>query len=321
MNRRGFARLLAGLASVVVGSGQAQTQKPRVGVIHEGGPYNAMLDGFKSGLRELGLEPGRDLLLEISDVHGERTAAARAAHELEQAKVNLLFSMGSSVSIAAKNATAAIPIVFATGGDAVKLGFATSPARPEGRMSGVQYLALDLTAKRLDILRQIVTGLKKVVTLYDPTNPARGIELTRDAARRLRVALVELPVTSVAQLQDRFRTLRPEDADAFFYTSDAMVVSQGRFVIDTAREKKLPTMFGELSLVEQGALASYGVDFFSVGRLCAKYVQRVLAGIRPAELPIESISRYGLEVNLRTARELGITIPQSILLQADKVVE
>jgi putative ABC transport system substrate-binding protein len=321
MNRL-VAGSLATLALVVGISTHAQTQKPpRVGVIYEGGSFNSMIDGFRDGLREQGLEPGKDVRLEIRDTHGDRAAAGRAGRELEQAGVDLLFTPASSVSVAVKAATTTVPIVFAVGGDAAALGFAATAARPAGRMSGVQYLSLDLTAKRFDVLRQMLPRLTRVVTLYDPTNPTHAIEQTRDAARRLHIQVVEIPVVSVAQLQDRFRALRPDEADAFFYTADAMIVSQAQFIIDTANAKKLPTMFGEESLVTQGALVSYGVNFHDVGRLTAKYAVRILAGAKPGDLPIESISSYTLVVNLKTARELGISIPQSVLLQTDKLVE
>src|SRR5262249_40406399 len=138
---------------------------------------------------------------------------------------------------------------------------------------------------------------------------------------KLRIAITERPVSSVAELREAFNALDRKDADAFFYVSDAMVSSQSRFVIDTAKAKKLPTMFSEPDLVNEGALAAYGVSVYNEGRLMAKYVQRVLTGTSPKDLPIESFSRYELRINLGTARELGITIPQVVLFRADQVVE
>ena len=148
-----------------------------------------------------------------------------------------------------------------------------------------------------------------------------GIKEVREAARRLNIEIVERPVRSVEELRELFKALGPKDADAYFYTPDAMTASQTQFVIDTANSKKLPMMMGQPGLVARGALAGYGVDFNYIGHLSAKYVQRVLTGTSPENLSIESFSRYGLGINLKTARELGVTIPQSVLFRADKVIE
>jgi putative ABC transport system substrate-binding protein len=143
----------------------------------------------------------------------------------------------------------------------------------------------------------------------------------REAGRRLKVEIVERHVASVEDLRLGVAALKAQDAEAYFYTNDAMVVSQAQSIIDGARAKKLPTMFNESGLVEQGALVSYGVSYHEIGRLSAKYVQRVLAGTSPRNLPVESLSRLELAVNLKTARELGLAIPQSVLFRADKVIK
>jgi putative ABC transport system substrate-binding protein len=324
MKKQVFVVLLASLAVAAVSSGQAQSHKPyRVGVIHEGGPYSVTVEGFKDGLRAAGLEPGKDVVLEVRDVQGNRQALAGAAKSLEQSKVDLLFSVSTSATIAAKGATRELPIVFAIGGDAVAEGFVESLARPGGRLTGVQRLSTDLTAKRLEILREILPNLHRVITFYDPGNSValQAMKLAREAAQKLRIDINERPVASVAELHRAFETLGPNDGDAFLSPSDAMVTSQSKFIIDAAKVKKVPTMFSEPELVTQGALAGYGVSSYDEGRLAAKYVQRVLTGSSPRDLPIESFDRYELGINLKTARELGVTIPQSVLFRADKVVE
>jgi putative ABC transport system substrate-binding protein len=213
--------------------------------------------------------------------------------------------------------------VFAVGSDPVAAGLVDSFARPGGRLTGVHFLSADLTAKRLEILKEILPEVRRVVTFYDPRSEVavRAANLAREAARQLKIELVERPVGSVADLRLGLKVLKTQEVDAYFYTQDAMVVSQSQFIIDTARSKKLPTMFGEVSAVAQGALASYGVSYYDVGRLSAKYVQRVLTGTSPQNLAVESLNRPGLALNLKTARELGVTIPQSVLFRADKVIE
>ena len=148
-----------------------------------------------------------------------------------------------------------------------------------------------------------------------------GAKLAREAARQLKIEILERHVASVEEFRRSLLALKAQDAGAYFHSNDGMVTSQAQFIIDTARAKKLPTMFAEQGLAGQGALVGYGVSYFEAGRLTAKYVQRILTGTSPQNLPVESFSRIGLTVNLKTARELGVTIPQAVLLRADNVIE
>ena len=175
----------------------------------------------------------------------------------------------------------------------------------------------------MEILKAILPDLRRVVTFYNPRNEfaLQAAKAAREAGRQLNVEIVERQVASVEELGPSMKALKSQDADAYFYTADAMVLSQAQYIIDTARARKLPTMFGEYGLVKQGALVAYGVSYFEAGRLAAKYVQRILTGTSPGNLPAESLSKVGLAVNLKTARELGITIPQSLLLRADEVIQ
>jgi putative ABC transport system substrate-binding protein len=324
MSMKIFVPFLATIALASAHLAQAQQPKVyRVAVIHEGGPYTAVVDGLKDGLKELGLVEGKQYVLEIRDLKGDLKAAEGAAKSLERGKVDLIYAVATSVTIAAKRATAGVPIVFVSGGDPVSAGLVETLAKPGGRLTGVTYLTNDLIGKRLEILKEILPKLHKVVTFYNPNNEVamKAVKSAREAARQLKVELIERYVASAEELQLAFKALRAQEADAYFNFGDAMVLSQAQFIIDAARAKKLPTMFPDISLVEQGALASYGVSYYEVGRLSAKYVDRVLAGTSPQNLPVEMFSRFGLAVNLKTARELDLTIPQSVLFRADKVIE
>jgi len=192
-----------------------------------------------------------------------------------------------------------------------------------GRLTGIHYLSNDLTGKRFEILKEILPKVRKVVTFYDPSNETAmsNAKSAREAARQLKVEFIERHVVSAEALQLDLKRLQAQEADAYFYTGDAMVSSQAQFIIAAARAKKLATMFQDPGLVAQGALVGYGVSYYEVGRLSAKYVQRILAGSSPKNLPVESLSRLELAVNLKTARELGVTIPQSVLFRADKIIE
>ncbi len=316
------------LATLVLSSAHLvqaqQTKVYRVGVIHEGGPIYAVVDGLKNGLRELGFEEGKQYLLENRDLKGDRKAAEAAARSLEREKVDLIWTEATSVTIEVKHATTEVPIVFAVGSDPVDAGLVESFARPGGRLTGVYFQqSADLTAKRLEILKAILPGLHRVVTFYDPSNAVAtaAAKSAEEAARQLGIEIVERHVASVEELRLGMKALKAQEADAYFFINDAMVTSQAQFIIDTAMAKKLPTMFAVPSLVAQGALASYGVSYREVGRLSAKYVQRILTGTSPQNLPVELLSRVELAVNLKTAREIGVTIPQAVRLRADEVIQ
>jgi ABC-type uncharacterized transport system substrate-binding protein len=323
MRKKIIVPLLATLVLVSVHLAQAQ-QVYRVGVIYEGGPFHAVVEGLKDGLRELGFEQAKHYLLEIRDLKGDWKVAEAEARSLERGKVDLIYSVPTSVTTAVKRATTEVPIVFAVGSDPVVAGLVESFARPGGRLTGVHYQqSADLTAKRLEILKAILPNLHRVVTFYDPSNAAAmaAARAAREAARRLDIAIVERHVASVHELRQGLQALRPQEVDAYFYTSDAMVAGQASFIIDTAMAKRLPTMFADPSLAAQGALVGYGVSYHEVGRLSAKYVQRVLTGTSPQNLPVESLSKVALAVNLETARLIGLTIPQAMRLRADEVIE
>ena len=302
-------------------AGQAKIY--RVGVILQGGGviYTA-IDGLREGLKKLGLEEEKHFLLEIRDAKGDLKVVEEAASNLEREKVNLIFAINTSVARVTKGATAEVPIVFCAGADPVTLGLVDSFAKPGGRLTGVHFLATDLTAKRLEILKDIQPKLRRVMTFYNPGNPIamEAAKLGREEARRLHVEFIERQVSSVKELQAALWALKAGEADAYFYTSDAMMASQAQLIIEMARDKRWPTMFDESFSVAQGGLASYGISYHEAGRLSAKYVQRILTGTNPKDLPVETLHKLELVVNLRTAKQIGLTIPPNVVARADKVI-
>ena len=246
-----------------------------------------------------------------------------AAKTFEQEKINLIYAVTTSVVTPVKNVTSQIPIVFSVGSDPVASGLVQSFGKPGGRMTGVQYSTTDLTGKRLEILKEILPKLSRVVTFYNPSNPmaTEAAGLAREAARQFRVQLVERQVTSVEELRQALQALKAKEADAYFYISDGMVTSHAQLVIDMAMSKKLPTMFSEQSLVAMGGLASYGQNFYEIGRLSAKYVQKVMTGAQPQDLRVETVDKFDLVMNLKTAKQIGLTIPPNVLARANKVIK
>jgi putative tryptophan/tyrosine transport system substrate-binding protein len=308
------------------GGAMAHAQQPkihRIGVILPGGPISATVDGLRQGLNDLGLQEGKHYTLTIKDTQGDAKVAEEAAKTFEQEKVSLIYAIASSVIEAAKGATQSVPIVFTIGSDPVAMKLVDEFAKPGGRLTGVHYLARDLTAKRLELLKEILPKLGRVVTIYDPNTrvAAEAAALAREEAKRLGVKFIERHVNSVEELRKSLQALKPGEADAFFYTPDAMVVSQAQLIIDTAKAKKIPTMFQEQSLVAKGGFASYGQNFYQIGWISAKYVQRVLAGTHPKELKIETVDNAELAINLQTAKQLGLTIPAQVLARASKVIK
>jgi putative ABC transport system substrate-binding protein len=320
--KRKLSILFVVLLAVTAGA-EAQPKGYRVGVITAGGAWYATIDGLRVGLRDLGLEEGKQFILAIRDTKGDVKVAEEAARNFEQEKVNLIYTTQTSVSIAAKRATADISIVFCAGADPVALGLVESFAKPGGRLTGVYEPGTDLTAKRLETLKEILPKLRRVVTFYNPRNPVpvESSKFARETARLLGVEFIERHVASVEELQAGVRTLRAGEVDAFFEVSDALVQVQDQLIIDTARDKRLPTMFNNQSSVIKGGLASYSVSRQEVGRVSAKYVQRILAGVKPKDLPVEGVDKIDLVINLKTAKQIALPIPPNVLARADKVIK
>ena len=325
MRRIGLAVVLTTSLALAPLAAEAQIPRnaPRVGIIYVSGHHQVVVDGLRQGLRELGLEEGKHFALDIRKTTGDPKAAEEAARDLERGNVDLIYTVTSQVTVAARRATARTPIVFYVGADPVALGLVESFARPGGRLTGVHGLSRDVTAKRLAVLKEMIPRLHRVITFYNPGEPVsrENARVGLDAARQLGVQVVERHVGSIEELRLNLQGLKSREVDAYFHTPGTLETSQAQLIIEATRGKKLPTMFHEQSLVVKGALASYGTNYQEIGRLSAKHVQRILAGTHPKDLPVENYDKVGLALNLRTAREIGLTISRSFLAQADLVIE
>jgi putative tryptophan/tyrosine transport system substrate-binding protein len=315
--------LILALFALPQAAGAQQARVYRVGVVLLGGPYSSTIDGLRDGLKELGLEEGRQYALLVRDGRGDLKSVEVAARSLEGEKVDLIVAITTSVTLAAKRATKSVPIVFYAGSDPVSTGLVETFRKPGGRLTGIHGQGGGLAAKRLELLKEMVPRLRRVVTFYSPDSPVaqQSVKIARDAARQLKVELVERPVASVEELRAGLRALRPGEVDAFLYVADVMVTSQAELIIDNAMAKRLPTMVQERGSVAKGALAAYGESFYTIGRLSAKYVQRVLLGADPGDLAVEQVDRLHFVINLKTAKALGLTIPPSVLARADEVIQ
>ena len=295
----------------------------RIGVLFPGGAQHETLSGLRTGLKELGFEEGKQFALVINDTKGDASVTEQAAKAFEKDNVSLIYALTTMIITSAKSATTNVPIVFTIGSDPVTGKLVDSFAKPGGRLTGVHYLVRDLTAKRLEVLKEILPKVSRILTFYDPSNrvAVEGTTLARDEAKRIGIKLIERHVSSLDDVKSELQKLKPGEADAFLFTPDPMVGSQSQLIIDTAKAKKLPAMFQEQTLVTQGALASYGQNYREIGRLSAKYVQQILNGAQPKDLKIETVDSVELAINLQTAKQLGITIPPQVLARAQKVIK
>jgi len=288
----------------------------------QGGTYVAAAKGLRDGLKEQGLEEGKQVIFHLRDAKSDLKSVEVAAKVLEQEKVDVIYSIGSSVTVRVKRATNSVPIVFYAGTDPVTTGLVASFGKPGGRLTGIYSRYNDLVAKRFQLLKELVPKMRRVATFYDPGNQlaVQSMTETREVAHRLKIDLVERQVSSVEDLRTGLRALRPREVDAFFQVTDGFIISQADVIVDFARERKLPCIFSAREIVAKGALAGYGVSYHSVGRLAAKHVQRILTGGNPGDMPVEQIDNFHFVINLKTAKAIGLSIPDSILARADEVI-
>jgi len=323
--RLAFAGIAALVFLAMPGAIPAQQDRiQRVGVVHQGGgSYEQALKGLRDGLKEAGLEEGKHFVLHLRDAKGELKGAEEVARDLEAEKVDLIVAFSTSTALAAKQATKSVPIVFYAGADPVTVGLVESIAKPGGRLTGVYGRTVELTAKRFELLKEMVPRLRRVITFYNPGNSQalRSLKDAREAARQLKVELVEKRVTSADELRAALRALKPGEVDAHFHVADSLLTRYADLVVEAARAKKLPTIYQDREVVVRGALSAYGLSYYAMGRLSAKYVQRVLQGARPGDLPVEQLDRLDFIINLKTAKAIGLTIPPPVLRRADEVIE
>ena len=280
------------------------------------------VNGLRAGLKELGYKDGKNLIIDVRNVRGERGTLKTAAVELVGKKVDLIFTTGSSATVAAKAATTKIPIVFRHPLNPVAMGLVANMDRPGGNVTGVAGLSVQQADARLEILKEIVPTLRRVVIFYDIYNSiSRGHFATAEvAATNLGLHVVEKPIQSDKELKTALSRFKKKEGDALYHVSDILVQSQADYIFKMARQKKLPTIFGRSVWATRGSLAGYGPNNHEMGRQAAYLIDKILKGAKPGELPIERAKKFDLYINLRTAKVIGVTIPREVLSRADKVI-
>jgi len=321
MTRREFITLLGGAVAAWPLAARAQQagKIPRIGIIDDSPIWNA----FRHGLRDLGYLEGQNIVFDYRYAGGLPDRLAWVAVELVHRPVDLIATFGTPPTLAAKQATTTIPIVMMGVGDPVGSGLVSSLARPGGNITGNTILGPEVAGKRLQLLKEVIPSLSRVVFLWNPDNashPAQLAEL-RVAVEALGIKLLPVPVRSSDEFDNAFAAMMRERPDAFLMTNDPFhQLSIGR-IIDFLANNRLPGMFVTREVTVAGGLLSYGASLPDLFRRGAVYVHKILQGTKPADLPIEQPVKFELVVNLKTAKAMGLSIPESFLLRADEVIE
>jgi putative ABC transport system substrate-binding protein len=308
------------LVAPLAGVAQRATGLPRIGVLSASrcpGPDAP----FIQGLRGLGHVEGQTILVECRAAGGRYEELPALAAELVRLKVDVLFAGTHPDADAARAATRTIPIVMVVTGDPVAHGLVGSLARPGGNITGLHYYATELSAKRLELLKESVPGLARVAVLAHPATAHLTLPDTVAAARGLGLELQVLRVGHPDEFERAFSAMSKERAEALLVLPDVMFAMQGRQLAELATRNQLPSMYAFGALARAGGLMAYGADTAALARRAATYVDRILKGARPADLPVEQPTRFELVINLKTAKALGLTIPPSVLARADAVID
>jgi len=285
-------------------------------------PYSLSIDAFVQRLRELSWIENRTVAIEYRWAEGREERFAEIAAEFVRLKVDVILTYATPSSIAAKKATAAIPIVFAAAGDPVGTGLVASLARPGGNITGLSIQQTDLASKRLEILREVLPGLRTVAILFDVGSPNTVLEMgeARAAARTLDLAVVTSEVQRAEDIAPAFDALKGR-ADALYVCSSPVLTTNRIRVNSLALGVRLPTMCGLREYTVAGGLMSYGPNIPSLFRRAAEYVDKILRGAKPSDLPVEQPTKFDFIINLTTAKILGLEIPPTLLARADEVIE
>ena len=325
MRRRDFIAGIVGSVSLPLAARAQQAGKPpTIGYLGGGGPASqrAWVDAFVQRLRDLGWIEGRTVAIEYRWGEGRAERYAEIAAEFVRLKVDVILAGGTEPAIAAKQATSVIPIVFPTAGDPVGSGLVASLARPGGNVTGLSNQASDLPAKRLEILREVFPDLRRLGVMAN-IGYSGGVTERNEievAARTFGLELVLSPIRRVEDIAPAFEALKGR-VDALYVVGDPLVNAQRARINTFALVTRLPTMYVQREYVETAGLMSYGPNFPDLNRRAADYVDKILRGAKPADLPVEQPTKFNLVINLITAQALGLEVPPTLLARADEVIE
>ena len=321
-----FSIIVAALLLALGYSAQAQEPKkvPRVGYLTVASLASnvARVEAFRQGLRELGYMEGKNIAIEWRSAEGKFERQSELAAELVRLKVDVIVSSGPTMTRAAKEATATIPIIMAQDTDPVENGFVASLARPGGNITGLSVLSPELSGKQLELLKEIVSKLSRVAVIGNSNEPANSktlkeIEL---AAGAFKVQVQSLDVRDSKDIETAFRAATKAHADALIVLASAIVTDHRTAIAKLALKSRLPAIYGSSIWVDDGGLMSYGTSLIDLSRRAAVFVDKILKGAKPADIPVEQPTKFEFIINLKAAKQIGLTIPPNVLARADRVI-
>jgi len=326
MDRRAFIGAVAAamIAAPLAASAQPATTVRRIGVISPGaGPTQADLEAVGAPLRALGWVEGKNLLVERRNAHGRAELLGPFAEELVRLKVEIIVTGGTAATLAAKNATTTIPIIIFSAADPVRSGLVASLARPGGNITGFSIIGTELDAKRLALLRDLLPGLQRVGVLENSTNPYfRTVRQEfEQACRALGLQPIIIEVTAAGELENAIAEMARRRAQALYVQGAGLFDDNRITLLSAALKHALPTLASNREMLEAGALVLYRPSNAELTQRHAAFIDRILRGAKPADLPIEQPTKFELVINLKTAKTLGITVPPALLLRADEVIK
>jgi putative ABC transport system substrate-binding protein len=323
VKRREFITLLGGAAAAGPLAARAQPKRMRrIGVLMMAAtPDSPLFRAFREELRKLGHIEGQTVSLEFRSSGGDPIRVANLAAELARSSVEMIVTDGTVTARAAKDATSTIPIVMATVGDPIASGLVNNLARPDGNLTGFTLFTLELSGKRLELLREAFPSAVRIGVLWNPLNSGPQFEATGQAAATLGIAVESGAAESHDALQRSLADLTGRSISALIVLPDALFWNQRRIIIDRTTAERLPAIFPEREYADDGGLLAYGPSVIDNFRRAAGYVDRILNGASPAELPIQQPTKFELVINLKTAKALGLAVPDKLLALADEVIE
>ena len=324
MRRIGLAVILTVILILApLAEAQSARQVWRIGYLGTSSPALEpnLVNAFRQGLREFGHIEGQDIVIEYRWAEGKYDRFPELAAELVRLKVDVILTAGTPGALAAKQATRTIPIVMAVVADALAYQLVASLAQPGGNVTGLSTLARDLQGKQLEFLKEIVPRLSRIAVLVNPSNPFNDVLGREQVQQALRLKLELFEVKAAEEFEAVFAAIARQRSDAFFMIADRFLLAHRARIVAFAARQRLPGMYPYKEFVEAGGLVSYAPSYPEMFRRSATYVDKILKGAKPADLPVEQPTKFELIINLKTAKALRLTIPQSILLRADQIIE
>jgi len=326
MRRRDVLASLGGAAVLwpLVAKAQDARRVYRVGLLWDSPTmFPKAIEALRAGLRDKGWVEGQNLSFQPLWTEGHFERIGAMAQELVRANVDVIVAPSSIYAEAAKRATSNIPIVFLSHADPLGSGHVASLARPGGNITGLSLLMTETNAKSLELLKEAIPTVSRLAVIYDPATPshAPGLKAIEEAAPTVGMSIIQAPVRAATEFEDAFTRIAQARADAVLVLSTPLYISAARPLADLAIRHRLPAMFGPREHIEAGGLLSYSPDRADLWRRGAAYVDRILRGTNPADLPVQQPTKFDLAINLRTAKAIGIVVPPTLLARADEVIE